>query len=569
MNTQDDLLKETNAKKALAEKDFDLLSKPGIVGDYKECELTHIYLIEKDTNNLLHYYAVLSYEEYLEQKCKEKYLTETPIVINKRYKLGIQQTRISLNESRDVFTLLCQNKLAIDNTIFSLPQKFTIFPKTHIPSLWGYESALLSKILKPNFFGNNYIIEYFSNQYPFQKILNEKDINKINVEIKEIINIDLNSVIDRIGSFIFQFPITLVQANAKPSDDWCNAELSVKTYSPFFQKNNITSIIRTNFDDVITGYNTFDGICHDQKIDLGDSRDFELIITNRENKLIYHHSKGNFIRNINFGGNIGTHNSEPRTFKTSDSGEVSVDLFHNTFSAGRESTSDYSERIQKRIRYNELLKMNNQFKLFNEQRQEALIYVRELIESHSGESSEIWMLDPYLQSQDILDTLYYLNLYDVKLKCITSYKKSRLLSNPSDKPNTIISCLKKLMFRFSKKNRKNKDRYLFEKYKIEQKKYILDNSNNLGISLDFRITHDNTGFDFHDRFLFFLPKEIDSLPIVYSLGTSVNSLGKSHHIIQRLPDPRKLVATFEDLWNILTDKTDCIIKLPEDIQNEK
>jgi hypothetical protein len=125
-------------------------------------------------------------------------------------------------------------------------------------------------------------------------------------------------------------------------------------------------------------------------------------------------------------------------------------------------------------------------------------------------------------------------------------------------------CIKNFISFIFQKWKQNNNTYAFEKFKSNQKEWILNNSNNIGINLEFRVTHDNFGFDFHDRFLFFLPKDIDSYPIVYSLGTSINSLGNAHHIIQRSPDPRELVDVFRNLWNLLYNTSDCIIKLPED-----
>jgi hypothetical protein len=544
---------EVNAKKSLAIKDFNLLSTPGILGDYKECEITHIFLVENNTRKLLHYYAVLSFEELLEldNEFKCKYLTEKLIVINKDYKLGIKRNRLICPEASRIFEQLCLYNLEINGTPFIISRLFTLFPKTHIPSLWGNDASLLTKILKPNFWGDNYIIEFFSNQNPFEGLLSEKDIFKINMEIKNTTGIDLGIVNDRIGSFIFQFPVTLVQAKASPSNDWCNAKLSVKTYIPFNQDHNITSIISTHFDDIITGYNSFDGPCNELLLEIGDSRDFEFMVINKQNKLIYHHFKGSFTKYFNIGGNIGIHNSEPRIFKNSNNKEVRVDLFHNTFSVNKTSEMDYDERIIKRMEHNKILKTSNQFRIFNKQRDEALNYVRTLLKMYTSESSEIWIVDPYLRSQDILDTLYYIDLLDIKLKCITSYRKSKFLNNEQE-----IEARK-----FYQPN--NKKSHEFEEFKSEQKEWLLNNSNNLGINLEFRITYDIFGFDFHDRFLFFIPKDISSYPTVYSLGTSINSLGNAHHIIQRSPDPRELVSTFRDLWNLLVDASACIIKLPE------
>jgi hypothetical protein len=535
---------EADAKKVLAIKDFELLSTPGILGDYKECEFTHIYLIEKSTKKLYHYYAIISYEEFQEpnDKLKEKYLTGKPISINKKYQIGIKQSRISFDCSKNIFELLCTSNLVIDKEFFHISKSLVTLPKTNIPSFEGYGSPLLQKILKPNIFGDNYIIEFFSNQNPFAGSLSDKDFFNLNEEIKSKINIDLDNLNDRIGSFIFQFPITLVNANVSPKADWCNVDFSIKTYPPFNSNDNIINIISANLDDVTTGCNNFEGICKNHNIELGDSHNLELLVINKQNKLIYQHFSGNFIRYINVGGFIRENNSEPRTIKNSDNEEIAINLLSNE-PIMTSSNDNYDRRILKRIQHNDVIKESIGFRVFNNQREEALLYIRKLIEQNGRESSEIWLLDPYLLSKDIIDTLYHQPYLGIKLKCITSYRKSRSLSN---------------------------DYYFeFKKYKSEQKEYFFTHSNNKDVILDYRITHDSKGFDFHDRFLLFIPKNVDGIPTVYSLGTSINSLGKAHHIIQKVPDPKKIVHTFQELWELLDDEEDIIIRLPEDKNYEK
>lgn len=94
--------------------------------------------------------------------------------------------------------------------------------------------------------------------------------------------------------------------------------------------------------------------------------------------------------------------------------------------------------------------------------------------------------------------------------------------------------------------------------KIEQKEYFLSHSNNLNVKLKFLGQHDGYGFKFHDRFIIFIPYDPTNIPTVYSLGISVNQLGSSHHMIQKVPDPRLILHNFELLWNEL-DNTDCLI----------
>jgi hypothetical protein len=62
---------------------------------------------------------------------------------------------------------------------------------------------------------------------------------------------------------------------------------------------------------------------------------------------------------------------------------------------------------------------------------------------------------------------------------------------------------------------------------------------------------------------------LDLISFYYSLGTSINSLGKAHHIIQKVPDSRKIVHIFQELWELLDGESDIIIRLPEDKNYEK
>jgi hypothetical protein len=115
-------------------------------------------------------------------------------------------------------------------------------------------------------------------------------------------------------------------------------------------------------------------------------------------------------------------------------------------------------------------------------------------------------------------------------------------------------------FRQIKKFKKYKD---YSSFRISERNKFLSQKN-LGVNLEFRAVHDNVGFNFHDRFLFFIPKEVDEIPRVYSLGTSINGLGNSHHLVMQASNPRNIVSVFQELWQILENNEDSlIIRLPE------
>jgi hypothetical protein len=84
-----------------------------------------------------------------------------------------------------------------------------------------------------------------------------------------------------------------------------------------------------------------------------------------------------------------------------------------------------------------------------------------------------------------------------------------------------------------------------------------ERSNHYGIHAELRCQWGEHGYNFHDRFLMVLRSDREK-PCVWSLGTSINSLGKKHHIIQSVEHPQMIVDTFEELWNDL-NVPECLV----------
>ncbi|PRE02950.1 hypothetical protein C6P77_06280 [Burkholderia ambifaria] len=85
-------------------------------------------------------------------------------------------------------------------------------------------------------------------------------------------------------------------------------------------------------------------------------------------------------------------------------------------------------------------------------------------------------------------------------------------------------------------------------------------SNWRGLKLELRVQTGSTGWDFHDRFLIF-PSGPDGA-MAWSLGTSVNSVGKAHHILQKVDNAQLVVDAFTDLWELLSESDHLIWKKP-------
>ena len=76
------------------------------------------------------------------------------------------------------------------------------------------------------------------------------------------------------------------------------------------------------------------------------------------------------------------------------------------------------------------------------------------------------------------------------------------------------------------------------------------------LRLSFRTVHGNNGSSFHDRYLI-LKYQLNKTR-VWSLGTSVNSVGKSHHIVQIVESPMLIDDFFDEEWS-QTDTDKCKI----------
>ncbi len=558
-----DVENERLAKKAIGIKDFELLSTAGVLGNYEECELTYIYLVEKTTKKLYHYFAIISYEEFSEvdEAIIDKYITDTPIKITTQFSLGIVRKRFSLADSKGIFEQLCDGALNFQSIEFVLPNDIQLLPKTHIPSLWGQDSVMLNKVLKPNIWRDRYILEFAAMGNPMNEFFTDKELNKINSEIQKIITIDLSAVYDRIGSFIFQFPVTLISGDAIITKDWTKTKVSLKVHPSFKHADELVSTVETKLDDTVTGFQSYSGFFEFEELEIGDSNNLEFKVFNKKNGLIYMSSMANFIRSFNFNLGIGGQNSEPRIFIDSEGNRQEIPLTSYSSGGNTGKSAYYNTRTKKRIMHNENINKSGRFlNVHTGERIEALNFLKQQLNDKGPSCSEVWLWDPFLDYKDIIDLLYFIGISDVKMKCITSYKKynTRLDDQKEYTPSKLLKLFLKSIINW----RKTTDRYL--KFKNDQRNGFLNNSTNLGINLDFRSVYKNHGFEFHDRFLFLIPKDADEMPTVFSLGTSVNGLGKSHHLIQQTLDPRNIIETFNELWDLLDNEESLIIKLPEE-----
>lgn len=105
--------KSRKSKEKCAIEDFDLLLQPGNIAFYKGCEVTQIFLLENASRKVKNYFTLFVFDEIDKIDKKSRYLSRKAEDIDnkKKYSLGIQQKRISLDLAKKNFLEIKNGKM--------------------------------------------------------------------------------------------------------------------------------------------------------------------------------------------------------------------------------------------------------------------------------------------------------------------------------------------------------------------------------------------------------------------------------------------------------------------------
>ena len=497
----------------------------GVIGFYKSCEAIQIFLVDRDSK-YTNFFTIFTFEEreYISKKYED--ITNKLIRIDKNFSMGIRKHYFSLNDSKNIFNKLHDSQWECENDIVLKGISFRLLSGHYVPS---DNHNRINNILKNNFSIGSYIFEFFEEDKSDFRYFEEnpKKLEKIIKNIHDLIPIDFSLNSDRFGNYIFQLPIKLLKIKTHPNDNFEGIFIDFIWNKKLL--NNIPDCIinssiklENNFlSNVLVDYNKENS----QLINTGSIDNVgEISIWRKNPNLLLFNGETRFFKKV-YGGLIKSKGT--REFYN-EFGKKSVELRGSlNYKKEYDKYIQIIEDTKSEILENDL-ERNCSFKLYgknqneeidDEKNRECLV---NLIQKYG--SNGVYLLDPYLTYEEILSTLYYSNIADVPLRAITSKKA------------------------FNQVN----VNYTFEFIKLNKEK--LENSgNNLNLNLEFRIKKGKNSF--HDRFLIFPenPKKLEKAR-AYSLGTSVNGFGKSYHILQEIPTPKKIVTLFEDLWSKLEDE---------------
>lgn len=492
------------------------------IGFYKSCDLIKIFLRNKSENKYITFFTLFIFKEDEVLNTSLQKITPNLEDIGQNHSLGIIKRELSLDESKEFFKKLSNGTVYKEiNDIWINGSQLILIDKQFVFN----GSKRINNILKENESGS-YIFEFFEeDKKELDFVLdNDDNFNKINSIIKECTHFDFELTKDRIGNYIFQLPVTLLQTNENFNAN--EFEITFNWHSKLGDSYpNCLILISSECDDIYTTncikeYNSKEkqtitlGRRYEELIFTILSIDNELLLLKKKIPLILEMNIDMKIhmgvRNVIYGEKIIPINLES-IFESKINQPKFKLCIENTKIKNHENKLKKEKAIVEYSRFEDV----NDFNKYDD-----LIY---LINKYGQEGVYIW--DSYLNSNDLLRIIYHFKYYNAPIKAITSKKIKEI--NNSDEDLTIDDI-------------------------INNNKKIISEGDLTGLNLEFRIELGKPSF--HDRFLIF-PRNpsISKNCIVYSLGSSINGFRKSSHILQKVPIPNDILNSFNELWDCLDD----------------
>ena len=189
-------------------REYDELISCKSLGDYNCCEMISIFLWNKKQKSASNIYTIFVFEERISVDEKSEDLFKKLERITDEYSLGIKRKVLRVSKIRDIFKILCTNReqqrIDIGDGDLQVGHLEGV-TKVFIQQDSTIE-ILLNKILKNNFRNGSYVLEFFDIDKTVMKMWTSKELEKLTEKIHSMLPIDLFSVSDRIGNFVFQFP---------------------------------------------------------------------------------------------------------------------------------------------------------------------------------------------------------------------------------------------------------------------------------------------------------------------------------------------------------------------------
>ncbi|WP_308862078.1 VPA1262 family N-terminal domain-containing protein [Neisseria mucosa] len=498
-----------------------ILAMPSI-GNFKCIELFEV-IGKKDNNPSFNIFSLAVAHEADLLLTEEEKITPNLIKLkaDKSLKFGVFKRIVSIEDFLNIISYLVTPGSNEDDGNKLCYGYLKAIPPVYVPPLEQGKNEFLG-LLKNNFFGGSHLFEWFdeSKEYVAPLIKNLAALDELSGRLQEYLPIKIGTHSDRLGNIIVQIPCAAVTFTIERKDKQSHQLLSNLAVSPHFSGEiNFSGIFWREQHGSIIDYQKIPLVVGENIIPFQQINGSGYYAIWDESKQIIC-SGGqvrSFVESVNFSMNLQEYNQ--RIFKLPNGKEKRINIFTPTSQSQiGKNTKDYRNWVRNRFLKIEKQELHDTLKLRQfkrDMRQEALDFIRELIKKYGENGIYLW--DPYLNAKDLFETVFFSPYANSPIKALTGLKiapqENKTSSYKADLANEINQAIRQAGW----------------------------------LNLIFVNADRSKVGDFHDRFIIF-PQAIDEPVRAWSLGTSVNSLGKSHHIIQEVEDGQIIADAFEEMW---------------------
>jgi hypothetical protein len=525
------------------------LAAPGVLGHYNHCEVTEVVGFPPGrAKEPVNVFSIIVFGERHDQLNEsQKFLNSTRIRLPKLrdWAFGVCRYEVTPDRLDDAMMGLgAGNGWQLSGQSLCLGSLTPTRPQFVPPD--ATEESTLNRVLKNNFWNGSHVFELFDHQKLHVSPLIEEPprLQQLSEALQQFVPIRLASLADRLGNILVQLPVRVLMCRFGFSKD--RGIRATLAWDRRAQPRHCRVVSLMEFDGAIPGFGVSEISGEETEIDTGDSTHLNRnILWDYENQLILAASGPvASLRKINL--SMTPVEAEPRvvvipiTESTVESHRVRVVSGPIDSRVGDADPFLYREWTHRRL-YNEERRRLESERAFVQyglsadkagERQRALNDLRFLIDRHGRKGA--WLWDPYLKCPDIMRTLFFCKYHGVELRALAA---------------------------FENRTRQEADSDVFEVWREQQQKgFGAAGNNHYGLNLEFRARHGCVGWTFHDRFLIFPNSERG--PLAWSLGTSINSLGERHHILQQVGNGQIIVDAFLDLWDKLDGEDYLVWRTP-------
>lgn len=570
--------------------ELEKLLAPGIIGLYHSVEVTEVFAFSAKQPPINVFTLLVA--EQLEANSVEmstpRFLNSKPLPLKgSQWKLGVGRYRLSIPSligklrefEKDGQWKLSGNVLSTG--------RLKAFPSQFVPSD-SVESHAWNGVLKNNFWEGAYVLELVDpDKHGVGFLLsNSSLLAELSTLIYPYVKIGLDGLSDRLGNIAIQLPVTALSTRARGSDA---GDYSLQVaWHPAIQPRSLRVSCEVYEDFTVEAYasQAFNGSSITLPIKTKTGRARHVIWDDVNKIIVGASSKVAFVNSFSFrthvAGAVDSRNQRIFEVVRAD-GEVIVETValhqeHPSNVIGSPSSDPREPWRADRVYRQSLpaLERNREFIQYggntDNDAERALSDIRWLIEKHG--KMGVWLWDPYLTSNDIINTLLYCPFQDADLRGLSAAKAvhddtKKIVGKPKGMgmlevlsllaKKVILQMERQKYFSFAaswarKFRVKGKQKNNWKSHQVERlEKSILKRES---ITLEFRVRQNGVSWGFHDRFLIF--PQPNGSALAWSLGTSVNSLGHQHHILQKVSDGERIRRAYIELWDKLSSET-CVV----------